>query len=97
MGEPDLLTADQGSLRHAAGSMGLRFRPTPAHAQGQYSGLFGIGLGLCCTLAPGLLGLLCLGWGAPGWLVMGGVFVVAGLAMPVVTRWAGQSRELDAG
>ncbi|MFJ4185012.1 MFS transporter [Kitasatospora sp. NPDC089509] len=85
-----------GSLWHAAGSMELRFRLAPAHAQGQYSGVFGIGMGLCYTVAPVLLGLLCLGWGAPGWLVMGGVFVAAGLAMPFVVRWAGRSRQLDA-
>ncbi|MFJ8477723.1 MFS transporter [Kitasatospora sp. NPDC094011] len=85
-----------GSLWHAAGSMELRFRLAPAHAQGQYSGVFGIGMGLCYTVAPGLLGLLCLGWGAPGWLVMGGVFVAAGLAMPFVVRWAGRSRQVDA-
>ncbi|WP_457029566.1 MFS transporter [Kitasatospora sp. P5_F3] len=85
-----------GSLWHGAGSMELRFRLAPAHAQGQYSGVFGIGMGLCYTVAPGLLGLLCLRWGAPGWLVMGGLFVAAGLAMPFVVRWAGRSREIDA-
>ncbi|MFE9425964.1 MFS transporter [Kitasatospora sp. NPDC006697] len=86
-----------GSLWHAAGSMELRFRLAPADAQGQYSGVFGIGMGLCYTVAPGLLGLLCLSWGATGWVVMGGVFVAAGLAMPVVVGWAGRSRELGAG
>ncbi|MEU3492972.1 MFS transporter [Kitasatospora cineracea] len=85
-----------GSLWHAAGSLELRFRLAPAHAQGQYSGVFGIGMGLCYTVAPGLLGLLCLSWGAPGWLAMGGVFVAAGLAVPLVVRWAGRSRELSA-
>lgn len=53
-------------------------------------------MGLCYTIAPGLLGLLCLNRGAPGWLVMGGLFVAAGLAMPFVVRWAGHSRELGA-
>lgn len=85
-----------GSLWHAAGSMELRFRLAPAHAQGKYSGVFGIGMGLCYTIAPALLGLLCLSWGAPGWLVMGALFVAAGLAMPLVVRWAGRSRELAA-
>ncbi|MFF4819694.1 MFS transporter [Kitasatospora sp. NPDC001309] len=83
-----------GSLWHAAGSLELRFRLAPAHAQGQYSGVFGMGMGLCYTVAPSLLGLLCVTWGVPGWLVMGGVFVAAGLAMPHVVRWAGRSREL---
>ncbi|KDN82322.1 MFS transporter [Kitasatospora cheerisanensis KCTC 2395] len=85
-----------GSLWHAAGSLELRFRLAPAHAQGQYSGMFGIGMGLCYTVAPALLGLLCLTWGAPGWLAMGTLFVAAGLAIPFVVRWAARSRELDA-
>ncbi|MFD5734907.1 MFS transporter [Streptomyces sioyaensis] len=85
-----------GSLWHAAGSLELRFRLAPAHAQGQYSGVFGMGMGLCYVVAPSLLGLLCVTWGAPGWLVMGGVFVAAGLAMPYVIQWAGRSREIAA-
>ncbi|MEU6211824.1 hypothetical protein ABZ891_18185 [Streptomyces sp. NPDC047023] len=36
-----------GELRHAAGSLELRFRMVLAHAQGQYSGVFGMGMGLC--------------------------------------------------
>lgn len=82
-----------GSLWHAAGSLELRFRLAPAHAQGQYSGVFGMGMGLCYVVAPSLLGLLCVTWGTPGWLLMGGVFVVVGVAMPYVIRWAGRSRE----
>ncbi|MEU8994851.1 MFS transporter [Streptomyces caniferus] len=82
-----------GSLWHAAGSLELRFRLAPAHAQGQYSGVFGMGMGLCYVVAPSLLGLLCVTWGTPGWLLMGSVFVVVGVAMPYVIRWAGRSRE----
>ncbi|WP_237323678.1 MFS transporter [Streptomyces sp. MOE7] len=82
-----------GSLWHAAGSLELRFRLAPAHAQGQYSGVFGMGMGLCYVVAPSLLGLLCVTWGTPGWLLMGAVFVVSGVAMPYVIQWAGRSRE----
>ncbi|MGD3108680.1 MFS transporter [Streptomyces sp. YGL11-2] len=82
-----------GSLWHAAGSLELRFRLAPAHAQGQYSGVFGMGMGLCYVVAPSLLGLLCVTWGTPGWLVMGGIFVASGIAMPYVIQWAGRSRE----
>ncbi|MFB7256776.1 MFS transporter [Streptomyces nojiriensis] len=83
-----------GELWHAAGSLELRFRLAPAHAQGQYSGVFGMGMGLCYAIAPSLLGLLCITWGAPGWLLMGGIFVVSGFAVPYVIQWAGRSREL---
>ncbi|MFD7783720.1 MFS transporter [Streptomyces nojiriensis] len=83
-----------GELWHAAGSLELRFRLAPAYAQGQYSGVFGMGMGLCYAIAPSLLGLLCITWGAPGWLPMGGIFVVSGFAVPYVIQWAGRSREL---
>ncbi|MFK0294890.1 hypothetical protein ACIQU6_31065 [Streptomyces sp. NPDC090442] len=45
----------------------------------------------------GLLGLLCVTWGAPGWLLMGAVFVGSGVAMPYVVQWAGRSREMAGG
>lgn len=81
-----------GELWHAAGSLELQFRLAPAHAQGQYTGVSGIGLGLANVVAPTVLGLLCVTWGAPGWLAMGGVFVVVGLVAPRVVRWAERTR-----
>jgi MFS family permease len=85
-----------GELWHAAGSLELRVRLAPAHAQGQYSGVFGFGRGLGNVVAPTVLGLLCITWGAAGWLVMGGVFVAIGLVMPLAGRWAERTRP-DAG
>ncbi|SBT37428.1 MFS transporter [Micromonospora auratinigra] len=77
-----------GELWHTAGSLELRFSLAPAHAQGQYSGLFGLGSGLANVLAPSVLALCCVSWGVPGWLLLGGVFLAVGLAVPAVTRWA---------
>jgi hypothetical protein len=31
-------------------------------------------------------------WGAPGWVLMGAIFVVAGLTAPAVVRWAERTR-----
>ncbi|MFD3758798.1 MFS transporter [Streptomyces sp. NPDC058622] len=81
-----------GELWSSAASFELNFSLAPAHAQGQYSGLFGLGPGLASAGAPSVLGLLCITWGAPGWLVMGAVFVLVGLTMPRVVRWAEQTR-----
>jgi len=81
-----------GELWHAAGSLELRVRLAPAHAQGQYSGVFGFGRGLGNVVAPTVLGLLCITWGAAGWLVMGGVFVAIGLVLPIAGRWAERTR-----
>ncbi|GAA2383348.1 MFS transporter [Catellatospora methionotrophica] len=81
-----------GELWHAAASLELQFRLAPAHAQGQYTGVSGFGTGLANVVAPTVLGLLCVTWGAPGWLLMGAVFVVVGLLSPLVVRWAERTR-----
>ncbi|MGR6320609.1 MFS transporter [Micromonospora soli] len=81
-----------GELWHTAGSLELRFSLAPAHAQGQYMGLFGFAAGLANVFAPSVLALCCIAWGVPGWLLLGGVFVVAGLVTPPVVRWAERRR-----
>ena len=83
-----------GELWHAAGSLELRFSLAPPHAQGQYSGLFGFGTGLANVVAPSVLALLCITWGVPGWLLLGGIFVAVGLVVPLVVRWAERTRPL---
>ena len=91
-----VLAMTLGELWHAAGSFELRFRLAPEHAQGQYSGVFGFGTGLAQVVAPSLLGVLCLRWGAPGWITVGLVFLAVGLLMPRVVRWAQASGARDA-
>jgi hypothetical protein len=70
-----------GELWYTAASFELSFG-LPEHAQGQYSGLFAIGQGLSNAIGPPVLGLVCIGWGEPGWLAMGALFLVAGQAVP---------------
>jgi hypothetical protein len=77
-----------GELLHAAGSMELRFRLAPEHAQGQYSGVYGLGTGLINTVAPTVIALVCLSWGMPGWLLLGAAFLALGLLMPAAIRRA---------
>ncbi|PYC88058.1 hypothetical protein C7C46_01875 [Streptomyces tateyamensis] len=78
-----------GEILQAAGSFELRYALAPAHAQGQYSGVFGFGGGIAGVAAPALLGWLCISWGAPGWFLLGAVFVLTGSAVPWVVRRAG--------
>lgn len=85
-----------GELWHAAGSLELRVELAPAYAQGQYSGVFQFGRGLGNVVAPTVLGLLCITWGPPGWLLMGAVFVTIGLVLPYVVRWAERTRPVAA-
>ncbi|MGW1230798.1 MFS transporter [Streptomyces sp. NPDC002530] len=86
-----------GELWHSAASFELSFGLAPAQAQGQYSGLHATGTGLASSLAPSVLALFCITWGVPGWLALGGVFVLAGLAMPYAVRWADQTHPTAAG
>ncbi|MFC9931762.1 MFS transporter [Streptomyces sp. NPDC127190] len=81
-----------GELWHTAASFELSFGLAPAHAQGQYSGLYGIGQGLSNAVGPPLLSMVCIAGGRPGWLAMGGVFLVVGLLMPYVVSWSDRTR-----
>jgi predicted MFS family arabinose efflux permease len=77
-----------GELWYTAASFELSFGLAPEHAQGQYSGLFAIGQGLSNAIGPPMLGLVCIGWGEPGWLGLGALFLVAGQVIPLVVKWS---------
>ncbi|MER8184818.1 MFS transporter [Kitasatospora sp. NPDC094015] len=81
-----------GEMLLAAGSWEIGFGLAPADQQGQYQGFFGSGVAVARTVGPLLLTWLIIGWGAPGWLVLGGVFALAGAAMGPAVRWAERSR-----
>ncbi|MFD6530574.1 MFS transporter [Streptomyces sp. NPDC060184] len=80
-----------GELWHAAAGFEVSYSLAPPHATGQYLGVFGLGAGVAEALGPGLLIALCIGWGRPGWYVVGALFVLTGMAAPPAVRWA-QSR-----
>ncbi|MGI5487027.1 MFS transporter [Microtetraspora malaysiensis] len=77
-----------GELWHSAAGFEVSFALAPAHATGQYLGVFGLGAGLAEALGPGLLISLCITWGRPGWYVVGALFAVTGLTAPLAVRWA---------
>lgn len=81
-----------GELWQAAGGFELSNTLAPPHAVGQYLGVFGMGMGLAESFGPALLTWLCIGWGNPGWHVMAAVFLLAGLLVPPVARWAAATR-----
>jgi hypothetical protein len=84
-----------GEIWHAAGGFEVSFALAPAHAVGQYQGVFGMGLGFGMTVGPALLIALCLGMGVPGWWIVGGFFALTGLAVPPAVRWADRRRVRD--
>lgn len=79
-------------MQQSAGSWQISFDLAPAHQVGQYQGFFGSGVPVARTLGPLLLTSLLVVWGVPGWFVLGGIFVGAGLATGPAVRWAERSR-----
>lgn len=81
-----------GELWQAGAAFGLSFELAPAHAQGQYQGLFGMGMGIAQTIGPALLTLLTITWGPPGWLVIAAFFLLVSRALPPAINWAARTR-----
>ena len=88
-----------GSLVHVVGEMtgsggqwGVQTGLAPRERQGQYQGFAGVGLCLPQMIAPTLVTLLCIGWGRPGWFVLGAVVALASVLMVPAASWALRSR-----
>ncbi|GAA3908169.1 MFS transporter [Streptomyces gulbargensis] len=79
-------------MRHSAGSWQLGFSLAPAARIGQYQGFYGTGVPVARTLGPLLVTTLLIGWGTPGWLLLGAVFLVAGAATGPAAHWAERTR-----
>ncbi|MER6828105.1 MFS transporter [Streptosporangium sp. NPDC000563] len=84
-----------GEMAHASGAWEIGFDLAPADRQGQYQGFFGSGAAVARMLGPLLLTTLILTWGTPGWLVLGGLFLLAGLATGPAVRWALRTRRTE--
>ncbi|GAA3411107.1 hypothetical protein GCM10018952_18440 [Streptosporangium vulgare] len=84
-----------GEMAHASGSWEIGFGLAPAGRQGQYQGFFGSGAAVARMLGPLLLTTLILTWGTPGWLVLGGLFLLSGLATGPAVRWALRTRRAE--
>ncbi len=77
-----------GEMMQGAGGWELSFALAPADKQGQYQGFYGMAPQIARMLGPMLLTSLLIGWGMPGWLMLGGLFLLAGLAMGPAVRLA---------
>ncbi|MFD7626603.1 MFS transporter [Streptomyces sp. NPDC059851] len=92
-----------GALAHVAGELwqsaagwSISFGLAPAHAHGEYQATYSTGLSLSRIFAPPLITVLVVGWGAPGWLLLGVLFAAVGLLISPVVRWALRTRGADA-
>ena len=81
-----------GELWHASGQFALGYDLAPAHAQSQYQGMMFLWSSLGLSISPGFLTLLCVDGGRNGWIVLGGLFALLGLAAGPATRWAERTR-----
>ncbi|RZQ59515.1 MFS transporter [Amycolatopsis suaedae] len=81
-----------GEMAQAAGSWEIGFGLAPDGKQGQYQGLFGAGTAIARMLGPVLLTGLILTGGMVGWVVLGGLFLLAGVLTAPAVRWAERNR-----
>jgi hypothetical protein len=77
-----------GEMRQTVGTTEISFGLAPPGLYGQYQGLFGMGVTTAQAVGPILLTSLIVYGGSAGWLVLGGLFFAAGLAMAPAVRWA---------
>ncbi|MEV5940137.1 MFS transporter [Streptomyces sp. NPDC051994] len=80
-----------GEMMQSSGAWQIGFDLAPAGQQGEYQGFFGMGVPLARMLGPLLLTALVIDWGVPGWLLLGLLFLGAGLALGPAVRWAERS------
>jgi MFS family permease len=73
-----------GELNQASAAFGIAYGTAPEALQGQYQAVWGLGTGFGGLLAPIALTTLCLGWGVPGWFVLGGLLFAAGYVLPII-------------
>ncbi|WP_225891386.1 MFS transporter [Streptomyces dioscori] len=82
-------------MQQSAGSWQLSFDLAPPDRVGEYQGFFGTGATVARTLGPLVLTALLVGWGTPGWLLLGALTLAASYAMGPAVRWATESRTAD--
>lgn len=83
-----VLTHSVGELLQSSGSFGISYGLADPDALGEYLGVYGLGMGICRAVAPGILAFTCLQHGAVGWVALAVVFATSGLGTPALVRWA---------
>lgn len=81
-----------GELWFVAAQWSLTLGLTPAGATGQYQGFAAATQAGAQMISPAVMTLLIASWGQPGWLTLGGIFLIAGLAAIPATRYASTHR-----
>jgi MFS family permease len=87
-----LIASIAAELLTISAEMELTMTLAPEHAKGQYLGLSQTALTAGNAAGPSVVTLACLTWGGPGWLALGALLTLAGLATPAVSAWAVRTR-----
>ncbi|MEU6843232.1 MFS transporter [Streptomyces sp. NPDC046716] len=77
----------------AAGGWTVGYGLADSRAQGVYQGVFNSGQAAATMAAPALVTVTAIRHGAAGWVVLGALFVAAGLAVGPAVRWARRDAE----
>lgn len=81
-----------GEIWYTSGTFAMEFGLPPEYAQGQYQGLAGTVTSVSTAVAPMLLLGLALSLGSVGWLGLGGLLLLLGLASPGIAAWGERTR-----
>lgn len=77
-----------GEILHGTSSYELSLNLAPSGAVGAYYGVYTTGSQLGRAVSSGLVSVLCLDLGAPGWILLGALMTAAGLVTPAIARRA---------
>ena len=81
-----------GELYYNAGSFAVSFGMPPEHAQGQYQGLTGMGMFVGGAASYVLMIGVVLSLGRSGWIGLGVLFALLGVAASASARWGERTR-----
>ncbi len=87
-----LVVQTVGEMTSAAGTWALSYDLADPRANGAYQGVFNSGFAAGILLGPLVVTSTALRYGPTGWLALGALFLLTGLAVPPATRWARAQR-----
>jgi len=90
-----MIALTSGELFQSAGGWALYFNLARDGQHGAYLSLFWLGVSIQQILAPiAVVGAISVG--SVGWVALAGLFVLAGIAVPLTSRWAERARDAAA-
>ena len=75
-----------GELYSSAASWGIAFGMASEQLQGQYQGIYSMGMGLSRVVGPIFITSTAIAMGRDGWLVLAAFFILVGAAYPALVR-----------